>query len=416
MAGISGDMLLGALVSAGAPREWLEGLPVRLGCPEVAVQIEEVDRAGLRAVKVNVRLPGGEVEGPTEVLDGGGDASGSAAGAGRTTPNQGEHRPHRYVGDLIGMVERAPLSAWVRERAVRAFELLGAAEGRIHGLRPDKVALHELGALDALVDIVGGIEGFERLGVVQIYNRPIALGQGWVRGAHGAMPVPAPATAALLEGLDVGPNGPVTGEATTPTGAALLRVLSAGPPPDRWRAVSAAAWGAGSRNPSAYTNALRLIVAEPAAEAGEVVVLVSDIDDMSPEYLDPLREAIFAAGGLDVHCWTTQAKKGRTGFRLEVLAEPAKADRVADAIFAHSSTAGLRRWTAERATLSRRDVTVDLPGAMAIRVKVLNAPGGPRLKPECDDVQEAARRLGRPAHEVAREVRRLAQQLTDKER
>ena len=189
------------------------------------------------------------------------------------------------------------------------------------------MALHEVGAVDALIDIVGAIEGFEQLGITRIYHRPVALGSGWVRAAHGVIPVPAPATALLLEGIDVGPNGPVTGEAVTPTGAVLLRVLSEGPPPARWRAVAGGAWGAGGRNPSAYPNALRLIVAEPAVEAGEVVVLSTDLDDLSPEYLDPLREALVAAGALDVQVWATQMKKGRTGFRVEAVVAAGDADR-----------------------------------------------------------------------------------------
>ena len=163
--------------------------------------------------------------------------------------------------------------ASVRERAARAFRLLGEAEGRIHGVPAEQVALHEVGAADAMVDIVGALEGFERLGVSRVYNWPVTVGAGWVRAAHGVIPVPAPATAVLLEGIELGPNGPVTGEATTPTGAVLLRVLSSGPPPARWRPVSAGAWGAGGRNPSEYPNALRLILAQPVNEAGEVVLL-----------------------------------------------------------------------------------------------------------------------------------------------
>jgi len=123
----------------------------------------------------------------------------------------------------------------------------------------EQVALHEVGAADAMVDIVGALEGFEHLGVNRVYNWPVTVGAGWVRAAHGVIPVPAPATAVLLEGIELGPNGPVTGEATTPTGAVLLRVLSSGPPPARWRPVSAGSWGAGGRNPSAYPNALRLM-------------------------------------------------------------------------------------------------------------------------------------------------------------
>ena len=177
---------------------------------------------------------------------------------------------------------------------MRAFRLLGEAEGRIHGVPAEEVALHEVGAMDALVDVVGAIEGFEQLGIERIHHRPVAVGSGWVRAAHGVIPVPAPATAVLLEGIEIVTDGPVVGEATTPTGAVLLRVLSSGPPPARWRIAGAGAWGAGGRDPEGYPNALRLILAEPAREAGEVVLLSTDLDDLSPEYLEPLREALFA--------------------------------------------------------------------------------------------------------------------------
>jgi uncharacterized protein (TIGR00299 family) protein len=303
----------------------------------------------------------------------------------------------------------------VRERAIRAFRLLGEAEGRVHGVPAESVALHEVGAVDALLDIVGAIEGFERLGIDRIYNRPVGLGAGWVRAAHGVIPVPAPATSLLLEGIEVGPNGPVTGEAVTPTGAVLLRVLSDGPPPARWRAVAGGAWGAGGRDPATYPNALRLILAQPVTEAGDVVVLSTDLDDLSPEYLDPLREALVAAGALDVQVWSTQMKKGRTGFRVEAVASTADADSVSSAFFRHSTTAGVRRHIAERATLGRREVHVEAADGTRVRVKVLDAPDGPRMKPEFDDVAALAHRTGRPAHEVARDLRDRAFRLVSAE-
>jgi uncharacterized protein (DUF111 family) len=265
-----------------------------------------------------------------------------------------------------------------------------------------------VGAIDALIDVVGSIEGFEQLGIARIYNRPVALGSGWVRATHGVMPVPAPATSILIEGLDVGPNGPVVGEAITPTGAVLLRVLSSGPPPARWRALKAGAWGAGGRNPEAYPNALRLILASSAPEAGEIVLLSTDLDDLSPEYLDPLRDALFAAGALDVQVWATQMKKGRTGFRIEVTVAPAEADAVAAALFRHSTTSGIRRQVAERVTLARREIEVTSPDGTAVRVKVLDGPDGPRVKPEYEDVAAVARRTGRPAYEVARDLHNRA--------
>jgi hypothetical protein len=404
VAGISGDMVLGALISAGAGESWLRGVPARLGLPDVTVDVERVDRGGVSCLKVNVRLPGGRMEHPTEPHAHPHDHSDHHP----DHPHDDHHGPHRHVGELLDVIERAPISAWVRERATQAFRLLGQAEGKVHGVAAERVALHEVGAADALVDIVGAVEGFERLGLSKVYNRPVAVGSGWVRAAHGIMPVPAPATAILLEGIEVESSGPATGEATTPTGAALLRVLSSGAPPRRWRPVQAGAWGAGGRNPPGYANALRLVIAEPAIEAGEVVLLSTDLDDLSPEYIDPLREALFAAGALDVQVWATQSKKGRTGFRLETTVSSGEADAVTDALFRHSTTAGIRRQMAERVTLARRELQIDAGDGTRVRVKVLDAPDGPRVKPEYDDVAAVARRSGRPAHEVARDLRERA--------
>ncbi len=418
-AGVSGDMLLGSLLAVGCGEPWLRGLPARLGFPDVTVQVEGVKRCGIACTKVTVRLPGGETEGPHDVVHDNDHfhphetphhdhSHGHAHGPDHAHPHA--QVPHRHVGELIAIVERAPISPWVRERAVQALRLLGQAEGQIHGVPPEEVALHEVGAMDALVDIVGGIEGFEQLGIERIYHRPVAVGSGWIRMAHGAMAVPAPVTALLLEGLEVGPNGPVTGEATTPTGAVLLRVLSAGPPPARWRGITSG-WGAGTRDPDHYPNALRLLLVEPVAEAGEVVTLSTDLDDLSPEYLEPLREALFSAGALDVHIWSTQTKKGRIGFRLEVIADTGVVERVTEALFLHSTTAGVRRWTAERVTLPRRQLDIEAAAGVTVRVKVLESPGGPRIKPEYEDITSAARQLGRPAHELAREVQRRALEL-----
>src|ERR1043166_4073408 len=216
-AGISGDMTLGALLSLGVPSAWLEGLPGRLGLAGVGVSVRDVVRCGVRCTQVEFTIP---------------------------------EQPHgRHVGELVRLVERAPVSEWVRERAVRAFRLVGEAEGRVHGVAPEQVHLHEVGAVDAVLDIVGAIEGFEQLGVDAIYTWPVAVGRGWIEAAHGALPVPAPATAILLEGLELagggGGGGPVEGEGTTPTGAGLVRVLAAGAPPRRWRPVQSAGGAVG---------------------------------------------------------------------------------------------------------------------------------------------------------------------------
>jgi len=378
-AGISGDMTLGALLSLGIPVSWLQELPKRLGLDGVAVTVRDVRRTGIMCKQIEFAIP---------------------------------DQPHgRYVGALVRLVEQAPVSDWVKQRAVRAFQLVGEAEGRVHAVVPEKVHLHEVGAVDAVLDIVGGIEGFEKLGVEAVYHLPVAVGQGWVETAHGQLPVPAPATAILLEGVEIAADGPVIGEATTPTGAALLRVLSSGAPPERWRMVGSG-WGAGQRDPKAYPNALRILVAEAAREAGRVVLLATDVDDMSPEYVEPLQQALDAAGALDVQTWPVQMKKGRQGFRVEVMAPESLAEAVTAEMFRHSTTAGVRRWVAERATLPRHQLTVRLDG-VAVRVKVLDG-GSVRVKPEYDDVLAAAQALGRPPLEVARAVERDAETMIAK--
>jgi len=406
-AGISGDMLLGALVGAGAPRELLASLPRRLGFPEVRVEFQTVVRCGISAVKVDVRMPDGSIEGPHDLADG---QAGRHHHAGHSHADQRGHGGHRHLSQLLEILEQAEISPSARIRAAWAFRLLCEAEGRVHGVPAEQVSLHEVGALDALVDIVGAIEAIEALALDHVYTRPVALGSGWVRSAHGLIPVPAPVTTLLLEGFPVLQGGPVSGEATTPTGAVMLRVLADGPPPAYSRGI-ATGWGAGGRDPEQYPNALRVLLATGSPEAGEVVMLATDLDDLSPEYLEPLRESMFAAGALDVQVWSTQAKKGRPGFRVEASTPPAAADRVVEAMFANSTTAGVRRWTVERVTLARRQMEIDAGPGVPVRVKVVEAPGGDRAKPEYDDVNAAARRLGRPAHEIAREIQARADRI-----
>ncbi|MDH4045410.1 MAG: LarC family nickel insertion protein, partial [Gemmatimonadota bacterium] len=363
--------------------------PARLGYAEVGVTVARVARAAVAATKVDFAIPGA------------GDLDPHA-------PGTGHHHGHgTHVGALLERIRQAPLTPWVREHALRAFELLAQAEARVHGTTSAAVHLHEVGATDAVLDIVGAVEGFEQLGVQDIYHLPIAVGSGWVRAAHGTLPVPAPATGLLLEGLDVRQDGPVTGEATTPTGAALLRALSRGRPPARWR-LERSGWGAGTRDPAEYPNALRLLLGEAAAEAGLLDVITTDLDDMSPEYLEPLRSAALAAGAVECFAWTVQGKKGRVALRVEALAPADAADAVIAALLRHSTTAGIRRAATTRVTLPRREVTVELGPGNRVRVKVWRGPDGPRWKAEFEDVAAVASRLDRPAWRVAREAEALA--------
>lgn len=394
--GASGDMLLGALVSALGEDAWLRALPGRLGLSGVSVDIRPVARGGIEATKVTVRLGDGSYEGAGTVTEGS-ELPAPPAGHG-----------HHHVIELIEQIASAGLATETADAATRALQLLADAEGQVHGVAPEDVVLHEVGAADALVDIVGVIEGFRRLGVEAIYHWPPSLGAGFVRTAHGVLPVPAPATAVLLQGMDVRQGGPATGEALTPTGAVLLRVLSRGTPPEFVRITSASAWGAGERDPEGYPNALRLILGEvdgaPGREREAIVVLATDVDDMPGEYLHFMRGALESAGALDVQLWATQAKRGRISFRIEVLATPERADALESVLLADTTTLGVRRWTTERRALPRRRMTVTAEDGSTVSVKLSGSGKYLKAKPEVIDMERVAAASGKPLVQVAREL------------
>jgi len=377
-------MTQGALVAMVGETDWLTDLPSLFGFENVSVKVEKVKRCSIEATKVDFEIPHNH----SESHDG--------------------HHHGRSVGNIKKLIDNAPLSEGVKSKAKAAFDLVGAAEGKIHGVESNAVHLHEVGAIDAVLDIVGSMVGFERLGVDEIYNLPVPVGNGWVDIAHGNMPIPAPATAILLEGVDVVSGPPVEGEATTPTGAAIVRVLSQGAPPVHWR-MEASSWGGGGRNPSRYPNALRLMLAQTAPEAGAVEVVATDIDDLQPEYVEPLRQAILEKGALDCVVWPTFGKKGRVSLRLEALVTSDAVGAVLDALFANSTTIGVRRFSAIRNTLARKQFRVELEGRCGVTVKVWEGQGGRRFKPEYDDVVKASAELGLPPLEVARLAEREAE-------
>lgn len=369
--GISGDMTLGALVAVGLEPAWLEALPGVLGLDGVRVRIQEVIRGEIVCQKVDFDIP---------------------------------PQPHgRHIADIRRLVAAAGVPPDVRERADRVFTAIAEAEAEIHGMSPDDVHLHEVGAVDAILDVVGAIWGLEVLGVTRVHCGTVALGDGTVRAAHGLLPVPAPATLKLLEGHVVRPGPEGSGELVTPTGAALVRVLSAGPPPASFRPLRSG-FGAGTKDFRGRANALRMVLAEPA-ERGEVerlVTLAADVDDMPGEHLAAAAEALREAGALDVVLLTTLMKKGRPGTRIEVLATEAAADALERALLTQTTTIGVRRVTVERRALPREQRTVEVLGH-EITVKLVTLPDGRRRgKPEFEDVRRVALATGRSPADISK--------------
>jgi uncharacterized protein (TIGR00299 family) protein len=288
----------------------------------------------------------------------------------------------------------------VRARADAAFMAIATAEGEIHGVPAEKVHLHEVGAVDAILDVVGVIWGLEMLGVEDVRCGPLRTGDGTVRAAHGLLPVPAPATLKLLEGHVVQPGPDGAGELVTPTGAALVRVLSSGPPPAEYVPLRSG-YGAGTKDFPGRANALRIILADvdvhaPTTGSRErLVMLACDVDDMSPEYLAAVADQVREAGALDVVLLATTMKKGRQGTRVEVLCRPADAERLERQLLIETTTIGVRRQDTSRLALPRQEGTVGVLGH-SVRVKTVSLPdGGTRAKPEFDDVQRVALATGR---------------------
>jgi pyridinium-3,5-bisthiocarboxylic acid mononucleotide nickel chelatase len=327
-------------------------------------------------------------------------------------------QPHgRAVSEIHRMIDSAPLPEKVTSLAHAAFDSIALIESAIHAVPPDNLHLHEIGSVDAILDIVGSIWGLDLLEIDRVYNTRVSLGDGVVKTAHGVLPVPAPATLRLLEGFNVrhGPAG--SGELTTPTGAALLKVLSKGSPPLEY-VPTRSGYGAGTRDIHGQLNALRIIVGESTTDqldhhshrdhlhTEHLHVLSADIDDMSPEELAGAADLLRAEGALDVVLLHTTMKKGRVGTRVEALVTSADLFRIEQQIFLHFTTLGVKTFDVVRNALARESRVVRLDGH-DIRVKVATLPdGSERAKPEFDDVRRVAEETSRPLGEVRSEVLR----------
>lgn len=377
--GISGDMIMGALVDLGVPIEWLAEQLRKLPIGPFELRAEKIKRHGIQGTRVHVEV-------------------------------EEDPHSHRHLRHILEVIEKAEgLPPRVARRAATAFRLIAEAEAHVHGTTVEAIHFHEVGEKDAMLDVTGAMLGVELLGIDTFSVSPITTGSGWIECRHGKMPVPAPATAELLKGLAWTP-GPVEVEMATPTGVAIVRTLMADAPAQMPVLTSAkVGYGGGGRELEAVANYLRLWLCEAEklvpARREPVLVLECEIDDMPGETAGYVMERLLEDGALDVSFSPVQMKKNRPGLHVRVIAEPASEGKIVERIFAESTTLGLRRALTERWALERRAEIVETElGPVAIKIamwgeRVL------RAAPEYESCRELALKNGRTladVYEIAR--------------
>jgi pyridinium-3,5-bisthiocarboxylic acid mononucleotide nickel chelatase len=382
--GASGDMLLGALVGAGVPLDVVAGAVAAVAPEHVALRPETVSRNGFAATRCHVDVADSSTQ--------------------------------RSWCDVETLLDEADLADAVRERARRTFERLAVAEATVHGTAPADVHFHEVGALDAIADVVGVCAGLEHLGLEQLVVSPVAVGSGRIRGAHGEMPVPPPAVAELLRGVPTY-AGPVEMELCTPTGAALLVTNTTGFGAQPAMAVERIGVGAGGRDPRGHANVVRLFVGIPTgATAGSgatsgPMLIETNVDDLDPRVWPSVISSLLAAGASDAWLTPIMMKKGRPAHTLSVLVGSDRADAVRTVIFRQTSTIGVREIGIGKTALDREMRTVEVGGS-SVHVKLALHHGEVvNAQPEYEDVARVAAETGRPIKDVLAEAISAARDL-----
>jgi pyridinium-3,5-bisthiocarboxylic acid mononucleotide nickel chelatase len=372
-AGASGDMILGSLIDAGVPLDEVRRALGSLAIAPDVVWTDRVVRAGITATKFSVK---GEDGGP-------------------------HHHPHRHLKGVYKLIDQSALSEAGKTRAKTLFERLGEAEAAIHGTSMEKVHLHEVGALDSIIDIVGSVFALEWLGADEIVASPLNVGSGTIRVAHGLYPVPAPATARLLEGVPIY-SGPQQTEMVTPTGALIISSYAKAYGPVPPMTLKKIGYGAGTREFGDTPNVLRVLIgdADRAASHASVVVIECEIDDMNPQIFGVLMDRLLGEGALDVFYTPIQMKKNRPGTLLTIIAPPDQREPLTSVVFSETTSIGVRYREMRRDCLERETVAVNTPlGPIGVKVarrngQVLNA------LPEFEDCVRIARERGVPLKDV----------------
>jgi pyridinium-3,5-bisthiocarboxylic acid mononucleotide nickel chelatase len=387
--GISGDMCLGALVDTGASLSSIRKQLQKIHLHGYTLSSKKVIRNGITATKVDVNLP-------------------KASHA-----NHAHHEHARKWKDVRKLIEGSDLDSAIKKKGLTIFRSIFEAEANVHGASVDTVHLHELGAVDCMVDILGTIIGLDLLGIEKVFASPVNTGEGSVKTAHGILPVPAPATASLLTGVPVYSSG-IPFELTTPTGAAILKgiVTTFGPMPPL--CLASIGYGAGSREIEGMPNALRMLVGEDfvvsaSGQTGDsVIVLETNIDDMNPQYYEGVMNSLFNAGALDVFLENIIMKKGRPAIKLTALVRAEDSDLISDILFAETTTIGIRIYRAERKVLDRKIVKVKTRYGV-VRFKISMHQGKVvTATPEYDDLKAIAEKNSLPIKKIAAELAGLS--------
>jgi uncharacterized protein (TIGR00299 family) protein len=408
--GISGDMLLGALVDAGVPFDSLAETAVALNVG-ARLEMRKVSRGGLAATKVDVITPEGSAKEAEHSHAEHSHAHSHESPAAEPAHKHAEHShaPHRHLSSILKIIQAAPLSDAVKSRSARAFQLLGEAEAAIHSIPIEKVHFHEVGAVDTIVDIVCSAAGAELLGVDRWLASPLNVGSGTVKCQHGTLPIPAPATLALLGDAPVYAAGPPM-ERVTPTGAAVLRMLDVRYETLPAMRVRSTGYGAGGRETPGEPNLLRLLVGEvvenvDSSAVEPIAVIETVIDDSNPQVLAYVSELLLEAGAWDVYRVAVQMKKGRTGVQVTVLCRPDLVPTLEEILFRETTTIGLHWRLENKSSLKREFVKVSTAWG-EVSIKVARWPKGKvaNASPEYEDCRKLATQHSVPLKQVLQEA------------
>lgn len=383
--GLAGDMIVGALLDCGLDIEALGRELAKLTVRGYRLRRESREKSGIRATKfvveIDGRLPAPHPDHPD-------DTEGTLQ---RSPAEAAPGHAHRRFREIRGLLRDGTLSPRVCELALQVFVRLAEAEGKVHGVEPDEVAFHEVGAIDSIVDIVGACWAIDALGIDDLVVGPLPLGKGFVHAAHGPLPVPGPATMELLRGFPVR-LGDGEWEMVTPTGAAIVAALARPAPMPASMTVERVGYGAGDSDFRDRPNLLRVLLGTPSVGVGvdSLVLLEANLDDLNPQIYEHVMERLFDAGARDVFFAPVHMKKNRPAVVFSVLADPARRDALAAILFSETSTLGVRVTPVERLRVERelREVATRFG---AVRVKLGRGPGGSvNVAPEYDDCRRVA--------------------------